>query len=97
MRSNAERAVLSTGTGGDLDGGEIVIAAAGDLSLRGQFDISSDALGDGSRHFGGDITLAPPQLEQAGGADNASTISSFTASAGSGATVLLATEDDGKR
>ncbi len=92
LSSNAERAVLSTGTGGDLDGGEIVIAAAGDLSLRGQFDISSDALGDGSRQgSGGDITLSGRnvQLEQAGGADNASTISSFTASAGSGATVLI--------
>lgn len=92
VSSDDQTASISTGTGGDLDGGEIVIAAADDLSMRGQIAINSDALGSASASgSGGDITLSGRNvsLEQSAGADNASSISSFTASAGSGATVRI--------
>jgi|GEM_PF-1819357 len=96
LTTDTERAVISTGTGGEQDGGAILVGAVGDLTLRGQFDISSNVLGaesaDGS---GGEISLQgrSVRLEQNQGAANASSISSFTATAGTGANVSIVAED----
>lgn len=95
LTTEAERAVISTGTGGGQDGGAILVAATGDLTLRGQFDITSNVLGEESEGgSGGEISLQGRSvlLEQTQGAANASNISSFTATAGRGADVSIVAE-----
>lgn len=96
LNSNGAFSVIRTGTGGNVDGGEIVIAAAGDLTLRGQFDIRSDSEGGASAIGpGGAVSLSGRNvlLDQPGDAEGGSIISSSTASTGVGADILIDATD----
>ncbi|MEQ8516972.1 MAG: filamentous hemagglutinin N-terminal domain-containing protein [Chromatocurvus sp.] len=93
MVSEEDRLLVSTGTSSDLSGGDIFIAAQGDLSLQGSFSISSDSTGPGD---GGIVSLTGRDIEliQTRSEATPTSIGSLTTSSGTGGTIFIAAEED---
>ncbi|WP_133126047.1 filamentous hemagglutinin N-terminal domain-containing protein, partial [Pseudohalioglobus lutimaris] len=92
LASSGERTSVITGTGGDLDGGEIFIAATEDLEINGELDIRSGALGSAdAAGSGGSIFLGGRNvvLDQPEAAGRASSLSSLTTGSGAGAAIII--------
>ncbi|MFV0275605.1 MAG: filamentous hemagglutinin N-terminal domain-containing protein [Parahaliea sp.] len=95
--SRQVNSVISTGTSGNAPGGDIVIAASGDLTIDGLWDINSNSLGAADASgSGGSLSLSGRRVELLSreAADRGVSISSLTASAGDGAAIALTASEE---